>query len=186
MQTSQLNSSHRLQVLPSEGSVSACNAEWTREHKHWLAWNPGRSLLVSIRGYQRSDGRNAPYHAVLRCGYVLRHHFWSAVSGADIPLNSKIGGWPLIPHRNGIVIHPASDIGPNCLILQQVTIESGQGGVPTLWGHGHVGAGTKILGAVHIGHYAVIGANASVVEDVIASTTVVGIPARLVSGESQR
>lgn len=113
---------------------------------------------------------------------MLRHRFWAAVSGADIPLNCRIGGGLLIPHPNGIVIHPASQIGPNCLILQQVTIGSGKSGVPTLGGHVDVGAGAKILGAVHIGDHAVIGANAVVVDDVIASTTVVGIPARPLAG----
>jgi len=177
-----LISNHGSQALPSEGAVSARDADWTREHKHWLVWNPGRSLLASIRGYQRHAGRSGPHHTVLRWGCVLRHRFWAAVSGADIPLNCRIGGGLLIPHPNGIVIHPASQIGPNCLILQQVTIGSGKSGVPTLGGHVDVGAGAKILGAVHIGDHAVIGANAVVVDDVIASTTVVGIPARPLAG----
>ena len=122
----------------------------------------------------------------LRWGYVLRHRFWAAISGADIPLNSRIGGGLLIPHPNGIVIHPACEIGPNCLIFQQVTIGSGKGGVPTLGGHVDVGAGAKILGAVQVGTHAVIGANAVVVDDVMDSTTVVGIPARPVSSQARR
>jgi serine O-acetyltransferase len=43
------------------------------------------------------------------------------VGGAEIPLNTRIGGQLLIPQANGTVIHPAAEIGPNCLIFQQVT-----------------------------------------------------------------
>ena len=172
--------------MSSEAAISALSADWTREHKHWGAWSPGRSLLASIRCYQRHAGRRGPYHMAFRWGCVLRHRFWSAISGADIPLNSRIGGGLLIPHPNGIVIHPACEIGPNCLIFQQVTIGSGKGGVPTLGGHVDVGAGAKILGAVQVGNHAVIGANAVVVDDVMESTTVVGIPARQVSSQARR
>lgn len=53
---------------------------------------------------------------------VLRHRFRSAVTGADIPIDSRVGGGLLIPHPNGIVIHPGAEIGCNCLVFQQVTI----------------------------------------------------------------
>jgi serine O-acetyltransferase len=41
-----------------------------------------------------------------------------------------------------------------------------------------MGAGSKILGAIHIGNNVTIGANAAVINDVKDNTTVVGIPAR--------
>jgi serine O-acetyltransferase len=44
-----------------------------------------------------------------------------------------------------------------------------------------VGAGAKILGPVRIGAHARVGANAVVIADVAAGTTVVGIPARQVN-----
>ncbi|WP_283937743.1 serine O-acetyltransferase [Sphingomonas hankyongi] len=111
---------------------------------------------------------------------VLAHRFWSVVTGADIPLNCRIGGGLLIPHPNGIVIHPDSEIGPNCLLFQQVTIGAAGGGIPRLGGHVDVGAGAKILGAVTIGDHAVIGANSVVLCDVPAGATAVGVPARIV------
>jgi serine O-acetyltransferase len=37
------------------------------------------------------------------------------VTGADIPLNSKLGGGLLLPHPNGIVIHPDAVIGLTAL-----------------------------------------------------------------------
>jgi serine O-acetyltransferase len=115
---------------------------------------------------------------VLKRWAVLRHRFWSAVSGADIPLNCQIGGGLLLPHPNGVVIHPAAHIGPNCLIFQQVTLGTrGGGGAPVLKGHVDIGAGAKLLGAVSVGEHATIGANAVVLTDVPAHGVAVGVPA---------
>ena len=89
-----------------------------------------------------------------------------------------------MPHPNGIVIHPNCKIGPNCLIFQQVTLGSNEGGirtgVPTLGGSVDVGAGAKILGPINIGDNAMIGANAVVLTDVPANAVAVGIPARVI------
>ena len=100
------------------------------------------------------------------------------MSGADIPLTCQLGGGLLIPHPNGIVIHPDAQIGPNCLLFQQVTIGDANGGVPRLGGHVDVGAGARVIGPIEIGDHARIGANAVVTSDVPAGVTVIGIPAR--------
>jgi serine O-acetyltransferase len=73
------------------------------------------------------------------------------------------------------VIHPGAKIGPNCLILQQVTITDGV----QLGGHVDIGAGAKVIRPVSIGDHAKIGANAVVLEDVPEAATAVGVPARL-------
>jgi serine O-acetyltransferase len=94
---------------------------------------------------------------------VLRHRFWSIVTGADIPLTCQIGGGLLIPHPNGIVISPSAVVGVNCLIFQQVTLGTRRGGgAPTLEGHVDIGAGAKILGAVTIAAHSEIKANSVV------------------------
>lgn len=156
-------------------AISASVPDWSRETKTWWSWDPSKSLLASIRAYQRRPG-----NALLRKLAVLRHRFWSVVTGADIPINSQIGGGFAIPHPNGIVIHPGAQIGPNCLFFQQVTIGMrGTEGVPTIGGHVDIGAGAKVLGGLHIGDHACIGANAVVLSDVPAGATAVGIPARV-------
>jgi serine O-acetyltransferase len=155
---------------------SATEPDWRREYKRAFDWNPSRSLLASIRAYQAASG---PLGAVRKKIAVLRHRFWSVVTSADIPINSRIGGGLLIPHPNGIVIAPDAVIGLNCLLFQQVTIGHADGGVPTLGGHVDVGAGAKILGPVHVGDHARVGANAVVVDNVPDGATVVGIPARI-------
>ena len=116
---------------------------------------------------------------------VVRHRFWSVITGADIPLGTKIGGGLLLIHPNGIVIHPDVAIGPNCLILQQVTLGDRVGGVPKIGGHVDIGAGAKILGNIRIGDHAKIGANAVVLEDVPPHCTAVGVPARIVIGSRE-
>ncbi len=104
------------------------------------------------------------------------------MTGADIPLNCKLGGGLLLPHPNGIVIHPEAEIGPNCLLFQQVTIGAGTGGIPTIEGHVDVGAGAKIIGKVRVRRHAKIGANAVVICDVPEGATAVGVPAKIVGG----
>ena len=163
--------------MTDQTGISAEIADWSRERKRPGERNPGKKLLASIRDYQKSRG-------LRRKLAVLRHRFWSAVSGADIPINSMIGGGLLIPHPNGIVIHPGARIGPNCLLFQQVTIGDANG-VPTIGGHVDIGAGAKILGRIHVGDHARIGANAVVLTDVPAGATMVGIPARPVKPRQQ-
>jgi serine O-acetyltransferase len=162
--------------------ISATLPDWSRERCGFAKWEPSRRLLRSIRGYQYWRGRLGPVGFVLAKVAVLRHRFWSAVTGAEIPINSRLGGGLAIPHPNGIVINPGATVGPNCLILQQVTIGYGgkHVGNPTVGGHVDVGAGAKILGGITIGDHAKIGANAVVLCDVPAHATAVGIPAKVI------
>jgi serine O-acetyltransferase len=165
--------------------VSAEIADWSREQRAFMDWLPSRSLLNSIRAYQRHAAAAGPVHAFARRLALLRHRFWSVVTGADIPLNCTLGGGLLLPHPNGIVIHPGATVGVNCLIFQQVTIGAGgRPGLPRIGGHVDIGAGAKVLGGVVIGEHARIGANAVVLDDVPAGATAVGIPARLVESAS--
>lgn len=166
---------------PDADLPSSTIPDWSREEKGAFAWNPSRGLLASIRAYQATP-RNSIFGDVRRGWAVLRHRFWSIVTGADIPLNVKIGGGLLVPHPNGIVIHPDCEIGPNCLIFQQVTIGAASHGVPKIGGQVDIGAGAKILGPVLIGDHAKIGANAVVLCDVPAGATAIGIPARIIAG----
>src|ERR1700730_6712039 len=155
--------------------ISAEVPDWTRETPQQF-WDPGRKLLLTVRRYQY--WRQKP--GIIATGFckivVLRHRFWSVVTGADIPLNCQIGGGLLIPHPNGIVIHPDAKIGVNCLLFQQVTIGTRDTlGHPEIGGHVDIGAGAKVLGRVRIGSHARIGANAVVVKDVTVSAVAVGV-----------
>jgi serine O-acetyltransferase len=156
--------------------ISAEVPDWTRERPTQF-WDPGRKLLLTIRRYQHWQERPGLLARYFRKAIVLRHRFWSVVTGADIPLNCRIGGGLLIPHPNGIVIHPDAKIGVNCLILQQVTIGyrgRGASGFPEIAGHVDIGAGAKILGGIKIGAHAKIGANSVIVRDVEAGAVAKG------------
>lgn len=155
--------------------------DWSREHTRRF-WDPPRRLLRCIRMYQRWHERGG-LAGKLVCGYFnLWHRFWSVVTAADIPLNCRLAGGLMLPHPTGIVIHPDAEVGPNCLLFQQVTLGTASmgSGTPRLGAWVEVGAGAKILGGVVIGDHARIGANAVVLADIPPGAVAVGVPAVLV------
>ena len=159
--------------------ISADTPDWTRESVAAWRWDPPRQLVRALRDYQRQSGRSGAVARLRRAACVLRHRFWSAVTSADVPLDCTIDGGFMMPHPSGVVIHPAARIGPNCLLMQGVTIGLNRApGAPTLRGHVDVGPGAKILGNITIGVHAVIGANAVVLRDVPDFAVMVGAPAR--------
>ncbi len=158
--------------------ISATEPDWSREAKRFFEWSPSRSLLASIRSYQRHAARGGPF-TLLRRFDVLRHHFWSVITGAEIPLTCKIGGGLLLPHPSGIVIHSECEIGVNCLIFQGVTLGLRRDGVPRIGGHVDIGAGAVLLGKITVGNHARIGANALVLDNVPSDGTAVAPPAQL-------
>lgn len=168
-------------VRVSIAPVSAEVPDWSRETKVFWHWHPSRSLLASLRAYERLRHATRPDRVLMRWLAVLRHRFWSAVTGAEIPLSCHIEGGLLLPHPNGIVVHPDARIGPNCLLMQQVTLGSTGTflGAPTLAGHVDLGAGAKVLGKIRLGAHSVVGANAVVLCDVPEGATAVGVPARI-------
>jgi serine O-acetyltransferase len=160
--------------MAATNKISADIPDWTREAPQQF-WDPGRKLLQAIRGYQKSRVNGGIVSTTLCRWFFLQHRFWTVVSGADIPLTCQIGGGLLIPHPNGIVIHPDAKIGVNCLIFQQVTVGKARNcsDAPQIGGHVDIGAGAKILGPVQIGAHSRIGANAVVTRNVEEDSSVV-------------
>jgi serine O-acetyltransferase len=158
--------------------ISADQPDWARENYEGFSWYPSRPLIRAVRDYQAARNAPGPLARLRAKLAVVRHRFWSAVTGADIPINCQLGGGLVLPHPNGVVIHPDAVVGPNCLLFQQVTIGTGSiPGVPTLGGHVEVGAGAKLLGGIHIGDHAKIAANSVVLCDVPSGALMAGIPA---------
>lgn len=177
----------QMSTAPTRGSDPDA-PDWSREHKRWWHWAPSRSLLRAVRAWQHHAARRGPLHRALRAWALLRHRFWSVVCGVEIPPETRIAGGLWMPHPNGIVIHPRAVVGPNCLLMQQVTLgtRGADGAAPRLGAGVDVGAGAKILGGVTIGDRARIGANAVVLDDVPSGALAVGVPARIVPPRTER
>jgi len=159
--------------------IDSIESDWAREQLRPGEWNPGKRLLCCIRDYQRYHQEQVLLRGLRSAWAVLRHRLWRAVSGADISVNCQIGGGLLLPHPNGLVIHPDTREGSNCLIFQQVTLRTlTSGGTPVIGGHVRIGASPKLLGGIVIGDQVKMGANAVVLTDVPAGAVAVGAPAR--------
>ena len=105
-----------------------------------------------------------------------------SLTGIEIHPAARVGEGLFIDHGMGVVIGETAEIGENVTLYQGVTL-GGTGFAagkrhPTVEDNVTIGSGAKLLGPIRIGHGAKIGANAVVVHDVPAHTTVVGIPAR--------
>ena len=170
--------------MPPSNELSSTVPDWSREIVGDVSWQPGRYLLRSIRGYQAARAKGGLSSLIVRRLWVVSHRFWSAVNGADLPINTRIEGGLSIPHPNGIVIHPDSVIGPNCLISQQVTLGGGAVSAPRLGANVRIGPGARILGDITLGDHCVIQANAVVLGDVPAYASMEGVPAKMIPGKN--
>lgn len=138
--------------------------------------------------------------AVYRLARFLRERHLGAVAsaldaitylvfGCVVPSHAYIGRGTTIEHRGvAVVINRQARIGQDCTIGAQVVIGGrgkAQPGSPVIGDRVYLGVGAKILGPIHIGNDAVVGANAVVLHDVADGATVVGMPARPVSKPTQ-
>ena len=112
--------------------------------------------------------------------------YWSRfLTGIEIHPAAQIGKGVFIDHGIGVVIGETAKVGDYVLLYQGVTLggtgkEIGQRH-PTLGRNVIVGAGAKILGNIKIANNVRVGANAVILRDVVANSTVVGIPGRVVN-----
>lgn len=110
--------------------------------------------------------------------------FVEIFAGIMLPAGVDAGPGLYIGHFGGTIINGGVKIGRYCQIAHGVTLGTkgaGRGGgVPVIGDHVYIGAGAKVLGAVHVGNHVVIGANAVVVKDVPDDAVVGGVPARII------
>ena len=115
-------------------------------------------------------------------------HLSRFLTGIEIHPGATIGRRFFIDHGAGVVIGETAEIGDDVLLYQGVVL----GGTslekkkrhPTLGNNVLVGAGAIVLGPVHIGDGARIGAGSVVIKDVPHNATAIGIPARVGVGFS--
>lgn len=106
--------------------------------------------------------------------------------GTDLGKGAIFDSAPYLPHGpNGIIIGHDVKIGKNCTICHQVTVMQGTSSKSVVIGDNCIlGAGSKIVGGVHIGNNVQVGANAVVVTDIPDNCTAVGVPARIIEKRS--
>lgn len=106
-------------------------------------------------------------------------------TGICIPASAQIGHSFYIGHFGGIIFNSETIIGSNCNVAQNVTIGvSGKGekrGVPVIGNNVYIAANSVIAGKIHIGDDVLIGACSLVNSDVAEGTTVLGVPAMVIS-----
>jgi serine O-acetyltransferase len=128
----------------------------------------------------------------LRLYFLARFlsQFTRFMTGIEIHPGAKIGKRFFIDHGMGVVIGETAVIGDDVLIYQGVTL--GGAGLqkgkrhPTIGNNVVIGAGVKILGNINIGDNSYVGANAVVIKDVPANSTVVGVPGRITKQDGKK
>lgn len=117
-------------------------------------------------------------------------HAARMVTGVEIHPAASIGKGLFIDHGTGVVIGETAEIGDDVTVYQDVTL-GGTGFAtgkrhPTVEDNVTIGSGSKLLGPITVGHGSKIGANAVVIHDVPANSTVVGNPGHPVRVEGRR
>lgn len=114
--------------------------------------------------------------------YWLCFRLVETVTGISLPHNAQIGGGLRIHHFGNIFVNPGVVIGCNCTLRQGVTIGNrvADGPVPTIGNDVEFGAYAQVLGDVHIGDGARLGAMSVVLVDVPSGRSAVGNPARII------
>lgn len=111
-------------------------------------------------------------------------------TGIEIHPGAKIGKSLFIDHGMGVVVGETAVIGDNVLLYQGVTLggtglEKGKRH-PTIGNNVVIGGGAKVLGNITVGDNSYIGANAVVIKDVPANSTVVGVPGRVTKQDGKK
>lgn len=146
-------------------NYSGLHAIWFYRVSHWL-WQKKRHFLAR---------------------WLSQFARW--ITGVEIHPGASIGRRLFIDHGMGVVIGETAEVGSDVTLYHGVTL----GGVslekgkrhPTLEDRVVVGAGAKILGAINIGEFSRIGANAVVVKDVPPNSVVIGVPGQVVRRSHQ-
>ena len=153
--------------------------DWVAHGKEWT--KPGfRAMAVYRFGVWRMKIRpkllRMPFSFLYKAMYRRIRNYY----GIEVLYTAKIGRRVVFEHQHGIIIHGNSQIGDDCVIRQGVTLGNRYMDkpfdAPILGKRVNVGAGAKIIGKVHIGDDANIGANAVVFKDIPAGKTAVGNP----------
>ena len=130
--------------------------------------------LVLFRLSQYLAKRGCGYSTAAKCVAALYRSYGLYLSNFELPVATRVGPRLVVWHGYGTVIHPSAVIGADVCLRQQVTIGNRGSGVecPVIEDGVDIGVGATILGPVHIGAGASIGAHCLVTFDVPAGARV--------------
>ena len=107
--------------------------------------------------------------------------------GFAIPEYMEIGPGLFLNRFGGFYFHGDTVLGSNVNITHGVVLgymnRGGRRGAPVIGDRTFLGSGAKVIGGIHVGAEAAIGANAVVTKDVPERGVVGGIPAKLLSDQ---
>ncbi len=123
----------------------------------------------------------------VRRPFLAAHYFLSSfVLRCELPASAVIGPRLRLHHTSGIVLSPHTRLGADCELRHGVTVGNTtdrggrERGVATVGSSVDLGAGCVVIGPIHVGDHARIGALSVVTKDVEPWSVVVGNPARVV------
>lgn len=142
-------------------------------------FNPGTSAILIYRfGYWADHLRIAPLRVALRVLHFVLQYVFAWRAGIFIPVKAEIGPGLVIHTWGGGVFLPRARIGRDVTIVgggvlfDYLTREIGDEVV--------IGAGTKGIGKIRIGHRVQTGPNSVLNEDVPDDCIAFGNPARII------
>jgi serine O-acetyltransferase len=145
---------------------SGLHALWFYRLNHWF-WNHGMRLTAR---------------------FLSQFARW--LTGIEIHPAAQIGARLFIDHGMGVVVGETTIIGDEVTIYQGVTLggtgkEQGKRH-PTIRNGVVIGAGSRVLGNIEIGHNSRIGAGSVVLRSVPSDSTVVGVPGHIIFHNGKR
>ncbi|MBI5493984.1 MAG: serine acetyltransferase [Deltaproteobacteria bacterium] len=103
------------------------------------------------------------------------------VYGMELGADVQLGPGVFFVHPQGIIVGGDARVGARVRFYGDNTVGTAKdNGYPVIDEDVRIGCGARVLGPVHIGARAVIGANAVVLSDVPPDQVVAGVPARVV------
>jgi len=110
------------------------------------------------------------------------------LTGFECHLHASISEGLFLAHTQNLVIGEGVKIGQNVTLYNDVTLGAGARGTneskeryPILGDGVTIYTGAKILGFIHIGNGAIVGANAVVLKDIPPGCVAVGVPAKILA-----
>lgn len=149
-----------------------------------LTWSKGDLMETYWKVFFKRQKETSGWKIDLMTIFLNRR---AHAHGGYIGKDTYFAGRPRLPHGlHGIFISRYAHIGKECWIYQNVTIGEANSKAPTIGNNVLIGAGACLIGDIHIGDGARIGAGAVVRQDVPANATVVSDECKMILHDSYR